>query len=53
MLATGKCHNLHTLINNETKANQLLWFNTLKTQPNFEFNTATVTCFEVVAGKFV
>ena len=53
MLDTGKCHNFHTFINDVTKANQLLWFGALATQPNFDFNTATVTCFEVVAGKFV
>ena len=52
-LATGKCERLHTLINDDTKPNQLLWFDILGTQPNFDFNTETVTCFEMVAGKFV
>ena len=53
MLATGKCEKLHTLINDDTKPNQLLWFDSIGAQPAFEFNTETVTCFELVAGKFV
>ena len=53
MLATGMCERLHTLINDDTTPNQLLWFDSLGAQPAFEFNTETVTCFELVAGKFV
>jgi hypothetical protein len=52
-LATGKCERLHVLINDDTKPNQLLWFDIIGTQPNFDFNADAVTCFEVVAGKFV
>jgi hypothetical protein len=44
-LSIGKCHNLHTLVNDKTKDTQLFWYNHIATQANFEFNPETVTCF--------
>jgi hypothetical protein len=51
--STGKCHGFHVPINSESKENQLLWFDQVASLPNWDFNPDSVTCFEVVAGKFV